>query len=232
VAVVRMRGEGERFSGCPAASGDVNVSLAVRSLRAAVFAVLCVLLAAGGHVLAMGAAPPVRVQVLGALPVFVVGCLLGGRERSLVAVGAGTLAAQGGLHLAFDAGRPHAVMAMHGLRMSHAHPHSHALTPHATAVHVVAALVLTWWLRRGEAALWSLLRRAVVFVPGCPWGMVTAAVEAAVRRTPARAAEGDVVRRPTLDIPPSVRRSTRSCPRHAPPCAAPASSPLSPPPGS
>ncbi|WP_241757089.1 hypothetical protein [Streptomyces sp. WAC00263] len=44
----------------------MNVSLAVRSLRAAVFAVLCVLLAAGGHALAMGAAPPVRVQVLGA----------------------------------------------------------------------------------------------------------------------------------------------------------------------
>ncbi|SFG09161.1 hypothetical protein SAMN02787118_115234 [Streptomyces mirabilis] len=56
-----MRGEGDRSSGCTAASGDVNVSLAVRSLRAAVFAVLCVLLAAGGHVLAMGAAPPVWV---------------------------------------------------------------------------------------------------------------------------------------------------------------------------
>lgn len=161
--MVRMRGEGKRFSGCLAASGDVNVSLTVRSPRAAVFAVLCVLLAAGGHVPAMGAAPPVRVQVVGALPVFVVGCLLGGRERSLVGIGAGTLAAQGGLHLALDAGQPHAVMALHGLRMSHTHPHSPALTPHATAVHGVAALVLAWWLRRGEAALWSLLRAA-----GCP----------------------------------------------------------------
>ncbi|MFF8028820.1 hypothetical protein ACFZDJ_48755 [Streptomyces sp. NPDC007896] len=149
-----------------AASGGVRVSLAVRSLRAAVFAVLCVLLAAGGHLLAMGAAPPVWVQVVGAVPVFVVGCLLGGRERSLVGIGGGTLAAQGGLHLAFDACRPHAVMVMHGMRMSHSHPDSHALTPHATAAHVAAALVLTWWLRRGEAALWSLLRWAVAFVPG------------------------------------------------------------------
>lgn len=163
---MRMRGEGERPSGRMSASGDVSVSLTVRSLRAAVFAVLCVLLAAGGHVLAMGVAPAVWVQVAGAVPVFVVGCLLGGRERSLVGIGGGTLAAQGGLHLAFDASRPHAVMVMHGMRMSHVHPHSHALTPHATAAHVAAALVLTWWLRRGEAALWSLLRRAVVLVPG------------------------------------------------------------------
>jgi hypothetical protein len=44
--------------------------------------------------------------------------------------------------------------------------HAHALTPHATTAHVAAALVLTWWLRRGEAALWSLLRRAVALVPG------------------------------------------------------------------
>ncbi|MPY61588.1 hypothetical protein FNH08_31925, partial [Streptomyces spongiae] len=37
---------------------------------------------------------------------------------------------------------------------------------HPTAAHVTAAVVLTWWLRRGEAALWSLLRRAVALVPG------------------------------------------------------------------
>jgi hypothetical protein len=41
-----------------------------------------------------------------------------------------------------------------------------AMTPHAVAAHVVAALVAAWWLRRGEAALWSLLRWAVAFVPG------------------------------------------------------------------
>ncbi|MFD9396351.1 hypothetical protein ACFWBB_38125 [Streptomyces sp. NPDC060000] len=156
------------------ASGVVRVSLAVRCLRAAVFAVLCVLLAAGGHVLATGVAPPVWVQAAGAVPVFLVGALLGGRERSLVGIGGGTLAAQGGLHLAFHTARPHAAMLMHGMRMSHSHPHalpSHALTPHAltshaTAAHIGAALLLTWWLRRGEAALWSLLRWAVAFVPG------------------------------------------------------------------
>ena len=108
----------------------MTASGAVRALRAAVFAALCVLLAAGGHALATGMVPPVWVQAAGFLPVFGAGCLLGGRERSLAAIGAGTLTAQGGLHLAFDAVRPHSTMLMHGMRMSH----THAVTPHATAV--------------------------------------------------------------------------------------------------
>ncbi|MFE4924809.1 hypothetical protein [Streptomyces sp. NPDC056661] len=143
----------------------MRASPSVRSVRAVVFAVLSVLLAAGGHVLATGAAPPVWVQAVGFVPVFAGGCLLGGRERSLAAIGGGTLAAQGGLHVAFDAGRPHAVLGMHtmqGVRMAH----QHALTPHASAVHIATAVLVTWWLRRGEAGLWSLLRRAVAWVPG------------------------------------------------------------------
>ncbi|MFI2207739.1 hypothetical protein ACH47Z_45310 [Streptomyces sp. NPDC020192] len=74
-----------------AASDAVKVSLVVRSVRAAVFALLCVLLAAGGHALATGAAPPVWVQVAAVVPVFVVGCVLGGRERSLGGIGAAML---------------------------------------------------------------------------------------------------------------------------------------------
>ncbi|MEU8686940.1 hypothetical protein [Streptomyces sp. NPDC048665] len=143
-------------------------------MRAAVFAVLCVLLAVGGHALATGAAPPVWVQVAAFASVFAAGFLLGGRERSLAGIGVGTLAAQGGLHLGFHAARPqHVAMAVHGMRMAH----GHALTPHATAAHVGAAVLLTWWLRRGEAALWSLLRWAVAFVPGLvAWWQVTGGV--------------------------------------------------------
>ncbi|MEV6055088.1 hypothetical protein [Streptomyces sp. NPDC052107] len=153
----------------------MSVSLAVRSVRAAVFAVLCVLLAAGGHAMATGMAPPVWVQAAGFVPVFAVGCLLGGRERSLVAIGTGTLAAQGGLHLVFHAVEPHhAAMVMHGMRMVQA---PHALTPNATAAHAGAALLLAWWLRRGEVALWSLLRWAVAFVPGlAAWRQVAGGV--------------------------------------------------------
>ncbi|MPY63237.1 hypothetical protein FNH08_40610, partial [Streptomyces spongiae] len=91
------------------------------------FAVLCVLLAAWGHVLATGTAPPVWAQVAGFVPVFAAGRLLAGRERSLLGIGGGTLTAQGGLHLAFGAVRPHApyaphaVTVMHGMRMAHPH---------------------------------------------------------------------------------------------------------------
>lgn len=141
----------------------MRASPAVRSLRAAVFAALCVLLAAGGHTLATGTAPPVWVQAAGFCPLFAAGRLLGARERSLASIGGGTLTSQAGLHLAFGAVRPHPTMVMQGIRMS---SHTHALTPHATAAHVGAALALTWWLRRGEAALWSLLRRAAALVPG------------------------------------------------------------------
>ncbi|MER5182304.1 hypothetical protein ABT009_28800 [Streptomyces sp. NPDC002896] len=167
----------------------MSASPAVRSLRAAVFAVLSVLLAAGGHALAMGALPPVWVQIVGFVPVFAAGCLLGGRERSLPSIGGGTLATQGGLHLAFDAVRPHAVMGMHGMRMAH----PHALTPHATAAHVGAALLMTWWLRRGEAALWSLLRWAVAFVPGLAawWHVVQGAPGVRVARGVVRLAAGE-----------------------------------------
>ncbi|MFE6484227.1 hypothetical protein ACFVGN_15000 [Streptomyces sp. NPDC057757] len=140
----------------------MSASLAVRSLRAAVFAVLCVLLAAGGHGLATGEAPPLWADGAGVLALFAAGCLLGGRERSLAGIGGGMLAAQAGLHVGFGAARPRMAMDMHGAHMTH----HHAMTPHATAAHLAAALLATWWLRRGEAALWSLLRRAVTLVPG------------------------------------------------------------------
>ncbi|WP_435225628.1 hypothetical protein [Streptomyces sp. Tue6028] len=177
----------------------MRVSPAVRILRAAVFAVLCVLLAAGGHLLATGAAPLVWVQVAGFVPVFASGCLLGGRERTLAGIAGATLATQGGLHLMFHAAEPHrtamAMQAMHGMKMSHAH----ALTPHATAVHLGAAAVLTWWLRRGEAALWSLLRWAVEFVPGlAAWWQVVGGVRGL------RAAAGRVRR--SVDEPWSLRQ--------------------------
>ncbi|MEW2166930.1 hypothetical protein AB0912_28585 [Streptomyces sp. NPDC007084] len=142
----------------------MSASPAVRSLRAAVFAVFCVLLAAGGHLLATGQAPSPGAVGAGLLVVFAAGCLLGGRERSLPGIGGAMLAAQTGLHLGFGAGHPRMAMTMHGAHMTHTQ--AHALTPHATAAHITAALLATWWLRRGEAALWSLLRRAVSFVPG------------------------------------------------------------------
>ncbi|MFJ5303709.1 hypothetical protein [Streptomyces sp. NPDC088350] len=149
----------------------MSASPAVRSLRAAVFAAVCVLLAAAGHGLATGATPPSWADGAGFLVVFGMGCLLGGRERSLPGIGAAMLATQAGLHLGFDLARPRAGMAMAGMAQMSGHGmapmrQTQAMTPHAVAAHVGAALVAAWWLRRGEAALWSLLRWAVAFVPG------------------------------------------------------------------
>jgi hypothetical protein len=64
------------------------------------------------------------------------------------------------------------------------------MTPHAVAAHVVAALVAAWWLRRGEAALWSLLRWAVAFVPGLAawWRDAPAPQTFRIARRPGRAA--------------------------------------------
>jgi hypothetical protein len=220
----------------------MKASPAVRGLRAAVFAALCVLLAAGGHALATGMAPTVWVQAAAFVPVFAGACLLGGRERSLVAIGGATLVAQGALHLAFGTVRPraaatvrdrsapttrgtHAGTALHGMGGPHmVHPHTtashamgahamashtiashhmgaHALTPHATAAHVSAAVLLTWWLRCGEAALFSLLRRAATLVPGLTaWWRVRrgARYVRAVARRVRPAAAGPHTLRPTL----------------------------------
>ncbi|MFJ3304103.1 hypothetical protein ACIPSA_13425 [Streptomyces sp. NPDC086549] len=164
----------------------MSASPAVRSLRAAVFAAVCVLLAAAGHRFATGDMPPVWADGAGFLGVFLAGWLLGGRERSLPGIGAAMLATQAGLHIAFDVAHPHAAGSARGTRtvsmdghaevaVGPAHSlfglaaaalaHAREMSTPATAAHLLAALVASWWLRRGEAALWSLLRRAAAFVP-------------------------------------------------------------------
>ncbi|MER6264657.1 hypothetical protein ABT203_34610 [Streptomyces sp900105245] len=173
----------------------MSASPVVRGLRAAVFAAVCVLLAAAGHGLAVGDMPSPWADAGGFLAVFVLGCALGGRERSLAGIGAAMLGTQAGLHLVFGAAHRgstpdsssrtasapgHTMTAMQAhvahiaqmAHMTHAHPvHLHTAahptaTGHATLAHLLAALVAAWWLRRGEAALWSLLRRAGTLVPG------------------------------------------------------------------
>ncbi|MET8248908.1 hypothetical protein ABZV31_33750 [Streptomyces sp. NPDC005202] len=210
----------------------MSASPAVRGLRAAVFAAVCVLLAAAGHGLAMGDMPPLWADGAGFIGVFVTGWLLGGRERSLPGIGAAMLATQAGLHLAFHAARPRtgtpgmqtmpsmpsmASMSAHGMPMTSAHAmasmhahamvaphghataaltHPHALTPYAVAAHVLAALVASWWLRRGEAALWSLLRWAVAFVPGLAawWRAAPAPLPAPAGRRHRASAESPTLR--------------------------------------
>ncbi|WP_405824198.1 hypothetical protein OG241_44855 [Streptomyces sp. NBC_01390] len=190
----------------------MSASPAVRSLRAAVFAAVCVLLAAAAHALATGGAPSAGAEGAGFAAVFAAGWLLGGRERSLPGIGALMLVTQAGLHAAFGAfgsvrtramahaHHPgmhgmHGMFGMHGMRMSHAQlgPANtmNALSGHAVPAHVVAALVASWCLRRGEAALWSLLRWAVALVPGLAAWWRDAPLGPA-RTAPGRASSPDV----------------------------------------
>lgn len=74
----------------------------VRTVRAAVFAAVCVLLAALGHVLMSGATVPWWTLAAGALLTGGTGWCLAGRERGLPLVVTVVVAAQGVLHAAFE----------------------------------------------------------------------------------------------------------------------------------
>ncbi|WP_043262856.1 hypothetical protein [Streptomyces sp. CT34] len=184
----------------------MSASLVVRSLRAAVFATVCVTLGAAGHSLACHRTPALWADGVGFAVVFGLGCVLGGRERSLAGICGVMAVVQVGLHVLFDAasmgagagpsGSPVPGMAMAGMSGMH-HPMmamaaQHRESGQAVAAHAVASLVASWWLRRGEAAVWSLLRQVAVLVPGLVawWRAVVAPAPPSLGRTGRRAAEG------------------------------------------
>ncbi|KMS75413.1 hypothetical protein ACM01_09765 [Streptomyces viridochromogenes] len=74
----------------------------VRTIRAAVFASVCVLLAALGHVLMSGVGVPWWTLAAGAVLTGGAGWCLAGRERGLPLVVSVVVVAQGGLHAAFE----------------------------------------------------------------------------------------------------------------------------------
>ncbi|MFH8442143.1 hypothetical protein ACH4D3_13030 [Streptomyces sp. NPDC018026] len=74
---------------------------ALRALRAAVFAAVCVVLAALGHVLMSGSGLPWWVLLSGLSAVGAVGWFFGGRERRGAAVAALTVTVQAALHVCF-----------------------------------------------------------------------------------------------------------------------------------
>ncbi|XUM03418.1 hypothetical protein ACQ86F_08435 [Streptomyces venezuelae ATCC 10712] len=71
-------------------------------MRAAMFAAVCVLLAALGHILMSGHAVPGRTLGAGLAGTLAVAWALGGRERGLLAVTSAAVAVQSALHLAFS----------------------------------------------------------------------------------------------------------------------------------
>ncbi|GGU84846.1 hypothetical protein GCM10010211_58590 [Streptomyces albospinus] len=158
----------------------MSASLVLRSLRAAVFAAVCVTLGAAGHSLACHRTPSLWAEGAGCAVAFGLGCMLGGRERSLAGICGVMAVMQVGLHMLFDtapmdvgaepSGSHLPGMAMVGMHAVH-HPvmgmaAQHGESGRAVAAHAVASLVASWWLRRGEAAVWSLLRQVASLVPG------------------------------------------------------------------
>ncbi|KOV99482.1 hypothetical protein ADK65_17580 [Streptomyces sp. NRRL B-1140] len=80
----------------------MTVGWCSRTIRAAVFAALCVLLASLGHVMMSGTAVPWWAMAAGAAVTGGTAWLLAGRERGPVGVGSVTVAVQAVLHASFS----------------------------------------------------------------------------------------------------------------------------------
>jgi hypothetical protein len=129
-----------------------------RAARAVVFATVCVGLAITGHMMVSGAPVPPLAAAGGLLGLTVVGAALAGTERSLATILVGLLGGQFMLHALFTA-------AQQGQHLTHGHPMSPSSGDTAmTVVHVAAAVVSAWWLRRGERAVWDLAKRLAAVV--------------------------------------------------------------------
>lgn len=146
--------------------------MVLRSLRAAVFAAVCVTLAAAGHSVGCRQTPSVWAQGIGFAAVFALGCVMGGRERSLVGIVSAMGIVQIALHMLFDAalGVPGSAMVRGPGLPGMSHPAMafvhHSESSRAIMAHAAAALAASWWLRCGEAAVWSLLRQIAAVIPG------------------------------------------------------------------
>ncbi|MDH6113823.1 hypothetical protein P3T36_005665 [Kitasatospora sp. MAP12-15] len=166
----------------------VRAGFGLRAVRAVPFATVCVALAAAGHVLATGAgtAIPLPALLFGWLAVGAAAVGTAGSERSLPALCGGLGVAQLALHMLFTHLSPHAASGASGIaemtgmsdmagmpgmaavqQPAAASVGTAAVAPHAGllgmspqmfAAHLLAALAAGWWLRRGEAAIWRLVR--------------------------------------------------------------------------
>jgi hypothetical protein len=124
-----------------------------RAARAVVFATVCVGLAITGHMMISRATVPPLAAAGGLVGLTVVGAALAGTERSLATILFGLLGGQFMLHALFTA-------AQQGQHLTHGHPMPPSSGDAAmTFVHVAAAIVSAWWLRRGERAVWDLAKR-------------------------------------------------------------------------
>ncbi|WP_030605977.1 hypothetical protein [Streptomyces fulvoviolaceus] len=145
-----------------------------RTLRAAVFAAVCVLLAALGHVLMSGRHVPGWTLAAGLVVTGSAGWCLAGRERGLPLIVAVVVTVQTLLHSAFSLAQPAPAApdmgAMHmesmhrsgmgSMDMSHMGTSAGDGTSSSgmLAAHLLAALLCGLWLAHGERAAFRILR--------------------------------------------------------------------------
>ncbi|MFI1422434.1 hypothetical protein ACH4VX_31605 [Streptomyces sp. NPDC020731] len=146
-----------------------------RTGRAAVFAAVCVVLAALGHVMMSGDHVPLRTLAAGWAVTGALGWGLAGRERGLPLITAVAVAAQTVLHSAFSVVGPSGTDSMdmgampHGTHSmptgtgtgagmeGHMAPSGHS-SAGMLAAHLLAALLCGLWLGYGERAVFRVLR--------------------------------------------------------------------------
>ncbi|WEO98873.1 hypothetical protein A6P39_035205 [Streptomyces sp. FXJ1.172] len=152
-----------------------------RTIRAAVFAAMCVLLAALGHVLMSGSDVPAWAMAAGGAVAGAVGWCLAGRERGLPLIVTAVVAAQAVLHEAFSYAQsasggsaPADVSGMGSMDMGHmdmSHMDHMSQMGHMghsmgggsssfgmLAAHLLAAVLCGLWLAYGERATFRILR--------------------------------------------------------------------------
>ncbi|WP_424533482.1 MFS transporter [Sphaerisporangium viridialbum] len=139
----------------------MHANLPLRLARSAVFAVVCLTLAVVAHRFAGGARPTSQALVCGGLVVMMVTAAPAGRERSPATVTGLLLLAQAFLHELLGtadtpAGPPSHGHGPGGLPLGH----GLGVSAGMLLAHLTAALLTGWWVSRGDAALWSVLRRA------------------------------------------------------------------------
>ncbi|WP_369390794.1 hypothetical protein AB5J72_26400 [Streptomyces sp. CG1] len=154
-----------------------------RAIRAAVFAAMCVLLAALGHVLMSGADVPAWALAAGGAATGAVGWCLAGRERGLPLIVTVVVAAQTVLHEAFSYAQSTSgtsggsasmdmggmgSMGMDAMHRGHTGMNSMDHMGHSMdggsssfgmlAAHLLAAVLCGLWLAYGEKATFRILR--------------------------------------------------------------------------
>ncbi|MEV7770404.1 hypothetical protein [Kitasatospora sp. NPDC086791] len=154
----------------------MDIGPVTRTLRAAVFAALVVLLAGLGQVLVTGRALPVGPMVLASVAVFAVAFALAGRERGYPAIAAVFLPLELGVSALFDLaqtacpslppGAGHGLQpllcgggSLGGLLLGHGVSERTGVLL-LVLLHTVIALAGAYWLRRADAALAGLARSA------------------------------------------------------------------------